>query len=91
MCSDYSQRISSTFTATVSKAIEKPLSKFVLAYESSSAAQISKLHGIPLVVTVSGKILLAKKIEQQTHLLMAHYSQVLGENGNAQLDGYALN
>ena len=81
MCSDYSQRISSTFTATVSKAIEKPRSNFVLAYESCSAARISKLHGIPSVVTVSGTILLAKKIEQQTHLLMEHYSQVLGENG----------
>ena len=59
--------------ATVSKAIEKLQSKFVLKYESSSAARISKLHGIPLLVTVSGNILLAKKIEQQTHLLMEHY------------------
>jgi dynein heavy chain 1 len=38
--------------ATVSKAIEKLQSKFVLKYESSSAARISKLRGIPPVSTV---------------------------------------
>ena len=73
--------------ATVSKAIEKLQSKFVLKYESSSAARISKLRGIP---PVSGKILWAKQLGRQINLLMERCSQVLGENWGAQLEGRAL-
>ena len=47
--------------ATVAKAVEKLQSKFVLKYESSSAARLSKLRGIP---PVSGKILWAKQMER---------------------------
>ena len=73
--------------ATVSKAIEKLQSKFVLKYESSSAARLSKLRGIP---PVSGKILWAKQMERQIHLLMERCSQVLGENWGGQLEGRTL-
>jgi dynein heavy chain 1 len=73
--------------ATVAQAIEKLQSKFVLKYESSSAARISKLRGIP---PVSGKILWAKQMERQVHALMERCSQVLGPNWGAQLEGRQL-
>ena len=73
--------------ATVAKAVEKLQSKFVLKYESSSAARLSKIKGIP---PVSGKILWAKQMERQVHALMERCSQVLGPNWGAQLEGRQL-
>ena len=73
--------------ATVAKAVEKLQSKFVLKYEFSSAARLSKIKGIP---PVSGKILWAKQMERQVHALMERCSQVLGPNWGAQLEGRQL-
>jgi dynein heavy chain 1, cytosolic len=73
--------------ATVAQAVEKLQSKFVLKYEASSAAKISKLRGIP---PVSGKILWAKQMERQVHALMQRCAQVLGPDFAAQLEGRQL-
>jgi dynein heavy chain 1 len=73
--------------ATVTQAVEKLQSKFVLKYEASSAAKSSKL---PCIATVSGKILWAKQMERQVHALMERCAQVLGPDFAAQLEGRQL-
>lgn len=73
--------------STVAVAIEKLQSKFTLKYESSAAARISRLRGIP---PVAGKILWAKQMERQVHTLMERMGNVLGPNWGQQLEGRQL-
>ena len=73
--------------ATVAQAIQKLQSKFTLKYESSSAARIARLRGIP---QVSGKILWAKQMERQVNALMERMGDVLGPNWGQQLEGRQL-
>ena len=73
--------------ATVAQAVQKLQSKFTLKYESSSAARIARLRGIPLV---SGKILWAKQMERQVNALMERMGDVLGPNWGQQLEGRQL-
>jgi dynein heavy chain 1 len=73
--------------STVAQAVEKLQSKFTLKYESSSAARISKLRGIP---PVAGKILWAKQMERQVNTLMERMSNVLGPNWGQHLEGRQL-
>jgi dynein heavy chain 1, cytosolic len=72
---------------TVAVAIEKLQSKFTLKYESSAAARISRLRGIP---PVAGKILWAKQMERQVNTLMERMGNVLGPNWGQQLEGRQL-
>jgi dynein heavy chain 1, cytosolic len=72
---------------TVTIAIEKLQSKFIYKYESSAAARISRLRGIP---PVAGKILWAKQMERQVHTLMERMGNVLGPNWGQQLEGRQL-
>lgn len=72
---------------TVSEAIGRLQSKFTLKYESSAAARISRLRGIP---PVSGKILWAKQMERQVNTLMERMGNVLGPNWGQQLEGRQL-
>lgn len=73
--------------STVAEAVGKLQSKFTLKYESSAAARISRLRGIP---PVAGKILWAKQMERQVHTLMERMSNVLGPNWGQQLEGRQL-
>jgi dynein heavy chain 1, cytosolic len=73
--------------STVAVAVEKLQSKFTLKYESSAAARLSRLRGIP---PVAGKILWAKQMERQVHTLMERMSNVLGPNWGQQLEGRQL-
>ena len=73
--------------ATVGEAIQKLQSKFTLKYESSSAAKVSRLRGIP---PIAGKILWAKQMERQVQTLMQRMSDVLGPNWGQQLEGRQL-
>jgi len=73
--------------STVSDAVQKLQSKFTLKYESSAAARISRLRGIP---PVAGKILWAKQMERQVHTLMERMAAVLGPNWGQQLEGRQL-
>lgn len=73
--------------ATVAQAVAKLQSKFTLKYESSSAARISKLRGIP---PIAGKILWAKQMERQVNALMERMGDVLGPNWGQQLEGRQL-
>lgn len=73
--------------STVASAIEKLQSKFTHKYETSSAARISRLRGIP---PVSGKILWAKQMERQVNTLMERMGNVLGPNWGQQLEGRQL-
>jgi dynein heavy chain 1 len=73
--------------STVAEAIAKLQSKFTLKYESSAAARISRLRGIP---PVAGKILWAKQMERQVHNLMERMGNVLGPNWGQQLEGRQL-
>jgi dynein heavy chain 1 len=73
--------------STVAKAVEKLQSKFTLKYESSSAARISRLRGIP---PIAGKILWAKQMERQVNALMERMSNVLGPNWGQHLEGRQL-
>jgi dynein heavy chain 1 len=73
--------------ATVAQAVAKLQSKFTLKYESSSAARISKLRGIP---PIAGKILWAKQMERQVNALMERMSNVLGPNWGQHLEGRQL-
>lgn len=73
--------------STVAQAVEKLQSKFTLKYESSSAARISRLRGIP---PVAGKILWAKQMERQVNALMERMGNVLGPNWGQQLEGRQL-
>jgi dynein heavy chain 1, cytosolic len=72
---------------TVSEAVGRLQSKFTLKYESSAAARISRLRGIP---PVSGKILWAKQMERQVNTLMERMGNVLGPNWGQQLEGRQL-
>jgi dynein heavy chain 1 len=73
--------------ATVAEAVEKLQSKFTLKYESSSAARISRLRGIP---PIAGKILWAKQMERQVNALMDRMGNVLGPNWGQHLEGRQL-
>jgi len=73
--------------STVGEAVEKLQSKFTQKYELSSSAHISRLRGIP---PVAGKILWAKQLERQVHLLMERMGNVLGPNWGQQLEGRQL-
>ena len=73
--------------STVGEAVEKLQSKFTHKYEQSSSAHISRLRGIP---PVAGKILWAKQLERQVHLLMERMGNVLGPNWGQQLEGRQL-
>lgn len=73
--------------STVGEAVEKLQSKFTHKYELSSSAHISRLRGIP---PVAGKILWAKQLERQVHLLMERMGNVLGPNWGQQLEGRQL-
>ncbi|KAL3939676.1 MAG: hypothetical protein SGBAC_005637 [Bacillariaceae sp.] len=73
--------------ATVAQAVEKLQSKFTLKYESSSAARISRLRGIP---PIAGKILWAKQMERQVNALMDRMGNVLGPNWGQHLEGRQL-
>jgi dynein heavy chain 1 len=73
--------------ATVAQAVQKLQSKFTLKYESSSAARIARLRGIP---QISGKILWAKQMERQVNALMERMGDVLGPNWGQQLEGRQL-
>lgn len=73
--------------ATVAEAVAKLQSKFTLKYESSSAARISRLRGIP---PIAGKILWAKQMERQVNALMERMSNVLGPNWGQHLEGRQL-
>eukprot|EP00934_Nitzschia_sp_Nitz4_P009291 Nitzschia sp. Nitz4//scaffold6_size259037//29898//42524//NITZ4_001045-RA/size259037-augustus-gene-0.315-mRNA-1//-1//CDS//3329556806//9281//frame0 len=73
--------------ATVAQAVGKLQSKFTLKYESSSAAKISKLRGIP---PIAGKILWAKQMERQVNALMERMGNVLGPNWGQHLEGRQL-
>eukprot|EP00522_Entomoneis_paludosa_P000277 CAMPEP_0172474334 /NCGR_PEP_ID=MMETSP1065-20121228/69303_1 /TAXON_ID=265537 /ORGANISM="Amphiprora paludosa, Strain CCMP125" /LENGTH=4205 /DNA_ID=CAMNT_0013232513 /DNA_START=82 /DNA_END=12699 /DNA_ORIENTATION=- len=73
--------------ATVADAVGKLQSKFTLKYESSPAARISRLRGIP---PVAGKILWAKQMERQVQTLVERMSNVLGPNWGQQLEGRQL-
>jgi dynein heavy chain 1 len=73
--------------STVAEAVEKLQSKFTHKYESSSSAHISRLRGIP---PIAGKILWAKQLERQVHLLMERMGNVLGPNWGQQLEGRQL-
>lgn len=73
--------------STVAEAVEKLQSKFTHKYESSSSAHISRLRGIP---PIAGKILWAKQLERQVHLLMQRMGNVLGPNWGQQLEGRQL-
>jgi dynein heavy chain 1, cytosolic len=73
--------------STVAAAIEKLQSKFTLKYESSAAARIARLRGIP---PVAGKILWAKQMERQVHTLMERMGNVLGPDWGQQLEGRQL-
>ncbi len=73
--------------ATVAQAVAKLQSKFTLKYESSSAARISKLRGIP---PIAGKVLWAKQMERQVNALMERMGDVLGPNWGQQLEGRQL-
>ena len=72
---------------TVAQAVEKLQSKFTLKYESSSAARISKLRGIP---PIAGKILWAKQMERQVNALVERMSNVLGPDWGSHLEGRQL-
>lgn len=72
---------------TVSEAVGRLQSKFTLKYESSAAARISRLRGIP---PVAGKILWAKQMERQVNTLMERMGNVLGPNWGQQLEGRQL-
>ena len=72
---------------TVAVAVEKLQSKFTLKYESSAAARISRLRGIP---PVAGKILWAQQMERQVHTLMERMGHVLGPNWGQLLEGRQL-
>lgn len=73
--------------STVAEAVGKLQSKFTLKYESSSAARISKLRGIP---PIAGKILWAKQMERQVNALMERMGNVLGPDWGLQLEGRQL-
>ena len=73
--------------ATVADAVGKLQSKFTLKYESSPAARISRLRGIP---PVAGKILWAKQMERQVQTLVERMGNVLGPNWGQQLEGRQL-
>ena len=73
--------------ATVTQAVERLQSKFTLKYESSSAARISRLRGIP---PIAGKILWAKQMERQVNALMDRMGNVLGPNWGQHLEGRQL-
>ena len=73
--------------ATVAQAVAKLQSKFTLKYESSSAARISRLRGIP---PIAGKILWAKQMERQVNALMERMGNVLGPNWGQHLEGRQL-
>ncbi|CAB9499374.1 heavy chain, flagellar inner arm I1 complex [Seminavis robusta] len=73
--------------STVAEAVEKLQSKFTHKYEFSSSAHISRLRGIP---PIAGKILWAKQLERQVHLLMERMGNVLGPNWGQQLEGRQL-
>lgn len=73
--------------ATVADAVQKLQSKFTLKYESSSAARIAKLRGIP---QISGKILWAKQMERQVNALMERMGNVLGPGWGQQIEGRQL-
>lgn len=73
--------------STVAGAVEKLQSKFTHKYEASSSAHISRLRGIP---PIAGKILWAKQLERQVHLLMERMGNVLGPNWGQQLEGRQL-
>ena len=73
--------------ATVGEAVEKLQSKFTLKYESSSAAKLSRLRGIP---PTAGKILWAKQMERQVQTLMQRMGDVLGPNWGQHLEGRQL-
>ena len=73
--------------ATVGEAVEKLQSKFTLKYESSSAAKLSRLRGIP---PVAGKILWAKQMERQVQTLMQRMGDVLGPNWGQHIEGRQL-
>jgi dynein heavy chain 1, cytosolic len=73
--------------STVSTAIEKLQSKFTHKYETSAAARISRLRGIP---PVAGKILWAKQMERQVNTLMERMGNVLGPNWGQQMEGRQL-
>lgn len=73
--------------STVAVAVGKLQSKFTLKYESSAAARISRLRGIP---PVAGKMLWAKQMERQVHTLMERMGNVLGPNWGQQLEGRQL-
>jgi hypothetical protein len=64
-----------------------PKLKFTLKYESSSAARISRLRGIP---PIAGKILWAKQMECQVNTLMERMSNVSGPNWGQHLEGRQL-
>jgi dynein heavy chain 1, cytosolic len=72
---------------TVTEAVSRLQSKFTLKYESSAAARISRLRGIP---PVAGKILWAKQMERQVNALMERMGHVLGPNWGQQLEGRQL-
>lgn len=73
--------------STVASAVEQLQSKFTHKYEASSSAHISRLRGIP---PIAGKILWAKQLERQVHLLMERMGNVLGPNWGQQLEGRQL-
>ena len=73
--------------ATVAQAVGKLQSKFTLKYESSSAARISRLRGIP---PIAGKILWAKQMERQVNTLMERMGNVLSPNWGQHLEGCQL-
>lgn len=73
--------------STVSTAVEKLQSKFTHKYETSAAARISRLRGIP---PVAGKILWAKQMERQVNTLMERMGNVLGPNWGQQMEGRQL-
>ena len=73
--------------ATVGEAVEKLQSKFTLKYESSSAAKLSRIRGIP---PTAGKILWAKQMERQVQTLMQRMGDVLGPNWGQHLEGRQL-
>lgn len=73
--------------ATVQEAVLKLQSKFTLKYESSAAARMSRLRGIP---PVAGKILWARQMERQVIKLMDRMGHVLGPGWGQQLEGRQL-
>lgn len=73
--------------STVAEAVGKLQGKFTLKYESSAAARLSRLRGLP---PVAGKILWARQMERQVHALMARMGDVLGPNWGQQLEGRQL-